>query len=341
MNKPLLPLILGLLALSSCGGRIIHRNAPSPDREIIVRVQPAFPGRGHVTTGYVGTVVSARTATLNAPVAGTLDALPVREGQAIRKGQVLAHIAAQSVRSASDAAQARLSQAEDAWTRIQSVYRSGSVTEVEYVRLRTQVEEARAAAAAAQDALGRCSIRAPFNGIVEKCYTSKGVEVTLAEPILRVLDLKAPEIRFQLPENDFRQFSEGDAVTVEVSALGQSFPGTLKTKGVVASSLSHSYECTVSLPDSVPDLMPGMVCKVFLESAGTDQIIIPTSAVMTDMNGRYVWTATDGIVGKKYVTVDGYSGQGIVISDGLSPEDRVIVEGSRKVSTGMKVKTVE
>jgi hypothetical protein len=60
-----------------------------------------------------------------------------------------------------------------------------------------------------------------------------------------------------------------------------------------------------------------------------------------DSNGRFVWVVNDGVVGRKYVTVDGYQEQGVIISSGLEPGDKVIVKGSAKVSTGMKVNSVE
>ena len=48
----------------------------------------------------------------------------------------------------------------------------------------------------------------------------------------------------------------------------------------------------------------------------------------------------DGTVEKKHIVAGGYSGRGIIVSEGLSENDLIIIEGARKVSTGMKVKTV-
>ena len=56
---------------------------------------------------------------------------------------------------------------------------------------------------------------------------------------------------------------------------------------------------------------------------------------------RFVWTVKDGVVGRKYVTVDGYQEQGVIVSAGLEPGDKVVVKGAAKVSTGMKVNSVE
>ena len=64
--------------------------------------------------------------------------------------------------------------------------------------------------------------------------------------------------------------------------------------------------------------------------------------MLTDGGGRYVWTVDgEDTVCKTYIRVNGYSGKGVVVESGLDDSLRVIVEGSRKVSGGMKVKCVE
>ena len=312
MNKTSFVLLLLVLTLlPSCKGR--SRLLPTrsvPAAPVVVKVQQAAASDGRGSVGYVGTVVSRQTANLVAPAAGTLVSLPVREGMRVEKGRVLARIESQSVTSACEAAASRLSQAEDAWKRIQIVRQSGTVTEVEYVKVKT-----------------------------DKVYLTQGVETLPAEQILRLVDLRSPEVHFPLPESEFSSHAVGEILHLYFPALDTTSTGTLSVKGITASPISHSYTCVVSLKERIPGLAPGMVCKLYLPEGETPQIVIPTSAVMTDMDGRYVWTATDGIVAKRRVTVSGYSGSGIIISDGLEATDLVIVEGGRKVSTGMQVET--
>jgi len=342
MNKTV-PFAALLLILTSCHhtGSILQQAPVFQPEPVTVRVMKASGENASASSGYVGTVEAGRSAVISANNAGTISALPVKEGQKVAKDQLVAQVESQSIRSAYDAAKAQLEQAEDGWTRIQKVYESGSVTELEYVRVRTQAEQARAAELAARKALWHCTLRAPFNGTVEKVYVSSGMEAKLAEPLLSIVDLSSPEVHFPLPENEFARFKPGDKALITVPALDRVVEGRIRTKGVVASPLSHSYDCILDLKGDLSGIMPGMVCKVRMDTPGEkDSAVIPASAVRTDMQGRYVWTATEGTVSKKYITVGGYAGNGIIVSSGLDAEDLVIVEGSRKVSTGMKVKTV-
>lgn len=291
---------------------------------------------------YVGTVESSASATVSSRAAGTLVSIAAREGQRVQEGQTIATIDSQHARSAYDAAKSALDQAEDGWSRVSSVYATGTVTEAKYIEVRTKLEQARASEAAARKSLEDCTVKAPFSGIVDKIYLSCGVEVNPGEAILNIVDLRNPEVHFPLPENEFSSLREGDTATVSIPAIGRSLKARLASKGVTASHLSHSYDCILALGGNTSGVMPGMVCKVYFESGGGGRRVIPSSAVMTDMVGRYVWTVSpDSIVGRKYVKVSGYSGKGVVISYGLDTTDLVIIDGSRKVSTGMKVKVLE
>ena len=291
---------------------------------------------------FVGSVKTSHSSLVISPASGTLTDIYVREGQRIRKGQVVAKIESQQIQSAYDAAAATLRQAEDGMARLKMVYETGSVSEVQMVEMETKLSQAKSMEMSAKNALDNCTIKSPMDGIVQDVYpVGIGIEVTIAERIASIIDIDNPEIHFPLPENEYHTIKIGDSVRVEIPALNITAKGYISVKGLVASSVSHSYDCQVRTQRPIPGLMPGMVSKIYISKSSGGGIVIPSSAVSTDMEGRCVWTVTNDIVGKKHVTVEGYSGKGILIGEGLEDGDLVIVEGASKVSTGMKVKTIE
>ncbi len=338
MNSRILLALIALIALTAgCKGRVVSlRQAPSPSKPVTVKVKEVHIGDISGNTVYVGSLAASRTATLTAPAPGTLDKLSVREGSKVAKGQSLGKIRSESVESAYKAASSRLAQAEDGLKRAKKVYESGALAEVEYIGIQTKVDEARAAEAAARDARERCSLKTPLSGIVDKVWCVEGEDVSISKPILSIVDLGSIEARFSLPENEYHLYNDGTRASIEIPALQKTLDGRLESKGLVASVLSRSYDCRVSIPKA-EGLMPGMVCKVRLKAEDASGTVIPASAVMTDTRGRFVWTATGGVVDKKYITPEGFSGDGIVVSEGLDEGDLVIVSGASKVSTGMKV----
>lgn len=292
--------------------------------------------------GYVGRVEPSKSALVLNRFPGTLVEFNAVKGRRISKDAVIARVESESLQSAYDIAKASLDRAEDAYARAEKVYGNGSVTEVRMVEIRTALEQARAAERSARKALDDCSVRAPFSGVVGEVYCQKGEHVGAAAPLIQILDVESVEIHFSVPESEYSDISVGAKAEIEVAALRKTLNGTVAVKGISASALSHSYDFILKNLSDAYSLMPGMVCKVRVHREGEGGIVIPAGAVKTDMNGRYIWGVDqDGNVVKTYVTAGGYAGKGVVISDGLQEGDRVIVEGSRKVSTGMKVIAVE
>lgn len=327
-------------AFNSCSVKDLIRQKEK--KTVCVRVLSVSSGPALLTANYVGRVEPSKSAVVLSQAAGTIDKLNVTEGRTVLRGDVLATVESEMLRSSYEISKAALKQAEDGYERVSRVYGTGSVSEVKMVEIRTQLEKARAAESAARKALEDCTVRAPFSGVIGEVYCHAGEKVTLAAPMVKILDAAEVEIHFNVPESEYASISQGTATVVEIPALKKSVRGTVAVKGITASPLSHSYDFTIKGISDASSLIPGMVCKVRIESGAGKSIVIPASAVRTDMDGRFVWCVSeDDRVRKVYVTAGGFADKGIIISEGLSEGDRVITEGSRKVSGGMKVKVEE
>lgn len=337
-RKALFAALLALLPLSSC--RLTNQEKPVAEPPVVKVLSVESSCSSASSTRYVGTVRPSRSVTLCANNSGRLESFSLRSGDRLSAGQHICRVESRTIRSAYEAAESSLRQAEDGYERL--VKAGPSVPEVKKVEVESKLEQARASFAAAQNALAKCNVTAPFPGIVDEVYVTEGCELAPSAPLLKLVDTSSPEIVFQVPEKELASLRPGTAATVEVPALDSRFRATLKSKGVVASTISHSYECLLVPDRAVPGLLPGMVCKIGMEGRESENMVIPASAVLTDGGGRYVWTVDgEDMVCKTYIRVKGYSGKGVVVESGLDDSLRVIVEGSRKVSGGMKVKCVE
>ena len=331
-----------VLLVSSCSGRSVFENR-STREAVPVRVMTVESVEGTGTKSYVGTASASKSVLLSCRYPGTLVSLDVQEGDLVEAGQVVAEVESPSVRTSYEMATAALKQAEDGYERARKVYGSGSIPDVKMVEVETRLSQARAAADAAGKALEECRIKAPFSGVVGDILTDEGVEVDPVDNILSLLDISSVKILFPVPENELGQIEKGSHAVISVPALGSGeMEAEVTAKGIVASPLSHTYECTLHPVKKIPGLMPGMVVKVYIDHTGGSGVTVPASVIRTDTDGRYLWTVSeDNVVEKTYVTPEGFSGKGVIISEGLSIGDRVITEGVQKVCTGMKVRILE
>ena len=338
--RKLILVCLALIAVSCAdkGGRKVLEKEP-----INVGVVTVAPMSAQYYNVYVGEINASGSAIISANHSGTLEAINVKQGTKVNKGDVLAEVISKNVQASYDISHATLRQAEDGYERVKKVHESGTVADVKLVEIETQLAKAKAAARSSELSLEECRIKAPFNGTVSEVLVEQGIQVNPGTPILKMVDLSTVAVSIPVPEGEIGKIKIGQKALIDVPALDVTgIEARVELKGVTASSPSHTYRCTLVPEKKQADLYPGMVCKVrLLEVSDSMRIRIPASAVEMDSNGRFVWVVKDGVVGKRYVTIDGYQEQGVVISSGLEPEEKVIVKGAAKVCTGTKVNSVE
>ena len=311
------------------------KHKPQPPQPIPVCVLTAEPTAVVRQTAYVGNVEPAKSAVLTAPYPGTLKNVRVREGDRVKAEQTLAETFSQSVDSRYDAAVATLKRARDTYRRAAQVHKTGSISDAKMVEAETALHQAEALEKAATQARQDGRIKAPFDGVVDEIMADDGVELTLGQPLMRILDLSDVEIRFPGPEQEIGRWRAGDSVYIVVPALDDRlFQACVATTGLSASAVSHTYICTANLPDSAAILKPGMVCKVYDRRLSDSGFVIPAELVERDAQGTYVWIVENGRARKRAVRISGFSGNGVLIREGLRTGDNVITDGRQKISEG-------
>jgi RND family efflux transporter MFP subunit len=339
MNK--LTMVCVALIAISCADRGNHKTTEK--EPINVGVMTVTPMSSQYYNVYVGEINASGSAIISANHSGILESINVEQGSHVSRGEVLAEVISKNVLASYEMAHATLRQAEDGYERVKKVHESGTVADVKLVEIETQLAKARAAARSSEESLEECKLKAPFNGTVSDVLVEEGIHVNPATPVLKIVDLSTIEVTIPVPEGEIGKIRIGQKALIDVPALGiTGIEAHVELKGVTAAPPSHTYRCTLVPDKKQTDLYPGMVCKVRLsEESDSLRIRIPASSIEMDSKGRFVWIVEDGVVGKSYVTVDGYQEQGVIISSGLEPGDKVIVKGAAKVSTGMKVNSIE
>jgi RND family efflux transporter MFP subunit len=289
---------------------------------------------------YIGKIEEEFSSSLSFSVPGNVEQVYVKEGQYVDKGQILASLNRENLQSTKDAAMAMLKQAEDAYHRMEQLHENGSVTELQWMEMLTQLEKAKSSANIASKNLSAADLHAPFAGIIGKRNIEKGMYVMPTMEALSLLSNKNVNIKVAIPENIISSVYSGQKAKIQVGALNnRRYEGKVEKKGVVANPLSHSYEIIIPIANTDKQLMPGMICKVQILSNDTSNyIILPIQTVKLSHTGEhFVWLAKDSTAHKQDVTTGPLHKNGIVILDGLRLNDLVIVKGYQKVSEGSKI----
>ena len=334
-------LLAVIATLASCKQKTGRKQVEK--QPVAVGVQTVSKVAVDVVSTYVGEVVASRTAIISAPGNGVVSAMNAGVGSSFEKGAILAEIESENIRNTHEIAMANLRQAEDGYERMQKVHQSGTVPPVKMVEMETNLAKARALAASSEASLEACRIKAPFRGTVCDILAEVGENVAPGSPLMKIADVSSLEISIHVPETEIGKITTGMKAEIEIPAIGRSgLSAKVSSKGVMATALSHTYPCILSIIGDNSGLMSGMVCRVrIIRDRSFESIIVPSDAIGTDMQGRFVWTVEDGRAVKKTVTTGGYIADGVTITAGLEEGAVLIVRGGDRVSTGMKVRTEE
>ena len=210
--------IIIALNLVSCkvGNKSVSDLSSEPITVSVIKVQEA---ENEAKWNYVGNVEPSKDVIINSSAVGTLVELNARKGQQVKKGDILGIVDSEQVRSAYDITKSNLLLAQDGYERAQQTFASGSITEQKFMEIKSQLTKAQASERIAKKGLDNCTIKAPFDGVINKVFAENGIEVSIASPIVRILNINHVEIHFPVPENEISSIYVGQKVCVEIPAL--------------------------------------------------------------------------------------------------------------------------
>jgi RND family efflux transporter MFP subunit len=322
--------------------------------------------------GFIGQFSAVSQVELRAQVGGTLTGIFFKDGDVVRKGDLLFtidprpyEITLAEATAQLDVASARLELADRQLDRAKDLEQSNAGS-VENVDQRTS--DQRAARAAVEDAKARirdarfdldhCRITAPFSGRMGTHLVSVGNLIagsrTATSPttlLATLVSLDPIYLDFDMSEADFLAYSKyrghlkgGHVQKVEV-ALGDdnqyARSGVFDFLDNVLDRSSGTIHARATVGNSNLVLTPGLFARVRLVVAlASPTLLVPDSAVLPDQSQHMVMTVSaDGTVAPKRVEVGEIRGGLRVIRSGLAPSDRVIVEGLLHAAPGSKVST--
>ena len=287
---------------------------------------------------YVGVVRADTEVPLSFNLGGKVLAIRCRNGERVRKGQVLLLVDSTQTYQAYLTAKASLNQAEDAYRRLKKLYNKGTLAEVKWVEINTKLQQARAMEAAARTELNNCRLTAPIDGVVADLDLQVGQMIAPGITALKVLQTDALHVLFSVPEQEIKWLRNGQPARVILTSVADTIPAKVIYTALVSDPLTHACEVHVAFSENA-DVLPGMAAKVELALNADRQelIVLPAHAVSIDKNGHYVWSIQSNTVHKRRVSVGSYVANGVVITDGLSVGDKVVVEGMNKLYEGAQI----
>ena len=308
----------------------------------------------------IGNVEAYSTVTIKSLVDGEIQQAYFREGQDVRKGERLFSIDPRPFQAAlhqaeanlaRDQAQARYARAEaERYTQLQ---KAGIVSQIQYEQFTSNSQALDAAVRSDQAAventkikLSYCSIDAPISGRTGSLLVHPGNLVKTNDTSLVVINQVTPiYVDFSIPEQDLAQVKQRQAqgrLRVLVTSSGNEntlSTGTLSFINNTVDSSTGTIELKGTFANRDRRLWPGQFVSVVLDlTVQRNATVVPSQAVQTGQNGKYVYVIkSDRTVVLRPITTGNVLAGLTVVEKGLSPGETVVTNGQLRLYPGAKV----
>jgi membrane fusion protein, multidrug efflux system len=310
----------------------------------LVTVAPAKTGEFSHFIDLQGRIDATNTA-LVAPAngqGGLITALYVTQGQAVKKGQLLAKLDEQTLNQQIEPLKVQLAAAEDTYKRTKNLYDQGIGAYQNVLNAKTQVETLQKQIAIYQKQASLMNVVAPISGVADVVTVRVG---ELYNPMgLRVVNTNDLKVVANVPENYIGRVKEGSRIDVILPEQNnRTISAVVNTVQKVVDPTTRAFTIEAKIP-SQGDLKPNQLAQIrILDYSKQNVLVIPLNVVQSDENGKYVYVleknGDKSVARKKLVTVGESYRDGIEILTGLNEGDQVITEGYQNLYEGQVITT--
>ena len=357
-----IPLLIGVVSCSK--EEVEEKKIIRPIRAMKVSDVTQFRQRK-----FPGIAKATQEIDLSFRVSGPLITLPIKIGDTVKRGDVVARIDPRDyevklniVKGQLDRAQANANRAKSEYEREIRILKedAGATSQVSVDRKLAQrdqsladVKSLEASVAAEKNGLDYTYLKVPFNGIVVSTYVENFEQVQAKQSIVRIVDNTRIEMIINIPESLIGLAPSASNIEVIFDPFPDvKIPAEIKEIGTEASSTTRTYPITLIMEQPIGvKILPGMAGNATGEPADSEKdkvaigIQVPVSAIFSpdEILKTYVWIIDEQSkqVMKREVTTGNLTDTGIIVNEGISQGEWIAIAGVHYLRDGMEVRILE
>lgn len=339
--------VLVVLVIQACtDGRGAAHVIPKATEAIPVHVTRLTPASSRTVIKASGQISTDVETLLGFKTGGIVSHVFVREGDAVKKGQLLATLDLTEINAAVAQARMATEKAQRDFKRAGNLYADSVATLEQFQNAETAVAIANRQLEATEFNRSYSAIHAPADGYVLKKFVNAGQVVSTGDPVLLTNSVNHLGwlLKVGVSDRQWAQLQVGDEANVTIDAFpSQSLKGKVVRKSETADPASGAFAVEVSLQTGGLKLATGMFgAAAFTSAKEQPGWAVPFEAVL-DAHGKsgFVFVTADGSTARKAaVVIDSFDADHVTISEGLEPDDQLIVSGSAYLTDGSVIRIV-
>lgn len=369
MTKSKILLFAALAAmLVSCGGKKSSGKPNFGDNEYAVRTIGAQSAE--LQTTYPATIRGMQDVEIRPKVSGFITKLCVKEGQAVKAGQLLFVIdnvtyaaAVRQAKAAVNSAKAQLNTARLTYNNNEKLFKNNVIGSYELQSAKNNMQAAAAALAqaeasyvSAKENLSYCYVTSPASGVIGDLPLRVGALVSASsqQPLTTVSNISTMQVYFSMTEKELLDMTKTagglhtaikDYPAVKLQLADGTIydhPGRVATVSGVIDATTGSVSMRADFPNPQHLLKSGGSGSIVVPHVSSSAIVIPQYAVAQVQDKHFVYiVGKDNKVKYSAVTVDPQDdGKNFIITSGLKVGDRIVVNGISSLTDGAEIKPI-
>ena len=369
MTKSKILLFAALAAmLVSCGGKKSSGKPNFGDNEYAVRTIGAQSAE--LQTTYPATIKGMQDVEIRPKVSGFITKLCVKEGQAVKAGQLLFVIdnvtyaaAVRQAKATVNSAKAQLNTARLTYNNNEKLFKNNVIGSYELQSAKNNMQAAAAALAqaeasyvSAKENLSYCYVTSPASGVIGDLPYRVGALVSASsqQPLTTVSNISTMQVYFSMTEKELLDMTKTagglhtaikDYPAVKLQLADGTIydhPGRVATVSGVIDATTGSVSMRADFPNPQHLLKSGGSGSIVVPHVSSSAIVIPQDAVAQVQDKHFVYiVGKDNKVKYSAVTVDPQDdGKNFIITSGLKVGDRIVVNGISSLTDGAEIKPI-
>lgn len=298
-------------------------------------IQPQLFENNILTTG---TLSASEEVELRPEISGRVVSVQFQEGKHVSQGEVLIRINDEELQAQLKRKRLEEKLAAEDERRKKALLDIDGISREEYDKSLNSLNMIKAEREVIESQIAKTRIVAPFDGIVGLRYVSQGSFITPSTRVATIQDIDSLKVEFSVPERHATQIHEGTRVMVQVGNSQEWREGTVYAVEAKVDRATRTIKARAVLPYSDGHLIPGSFSKVKITlQRFPDAVMIPSGAVVPQLEGEYVFVCRNGSAYSVPVTVGVRTDRDVQITDGLAAGDTLITTGLLQLTEGKAV----
>ena len=280
---------------------------------------------------------------------GPLKNLFVREGQLVKKGQLLAEINDSGLKEQLDQMLIQANFTKDNFDRVKRLWEKNIGSEMQFLKAKSDFETSNKMVEQIRDQLSKTKIYAPFDGEIDEIISNPGSNLVPGSPMLRVVNLDIIYAEAQVPEKYVSSIELGTQALVSIPLLNKEVTSKIVQSGNFINPNNRTFRVEAPVENKDKRIKQNLNARIKIKNySNLNALVVPLRVLREDASGKtfiYKLATTDKknifLTVKIFVEIGANNDEEIEIIKGLSEGDIIVLEGANNVEDNQRVRVIE